>query len=335
MELAPAPKRRKATCFASMSKEDRHDFIKSAATVAIHDGLDYLAAAQKVANQQEIVHIQTIERKAVKQAVYRAANTMKEMHALQAMMDMANATGESHEPDGDKENDDISRANNRQGNSGRPVKPLAMLVPGDKQRAKMSYKGAATHQHYRHVVKEVVLAAVSGSSSSSNSMAHQVIQSLHSQGITLGIRQSTRMVVSYQQKGEAKSPQKPGGVYVPSCIEARIVTLIQGLRQRKMPVFGDDVMGWCTEMIRDTPYERNFPGGKATVGWYRGFLRRTGMTTGTERPLEITRSEWLTEENLRTYYEVAEGPAKCWGGSPQPGLQGNSAFLTVHLHHST
>ena len=53
MELAPAPKRRKATCFASMSKEDRHDFIKSAATVAIHDGLDYLAAAQKVANQQE------------------------------------------------------------------------------------------------------------------------------------------------------------------------------------------------------------------------------------------------------------------------------------------
>ena len=111
MESAPAPKRRKATSFASLSKEDRHDFIKSAATVAVHEGLDYLAAAQKVANQQEIVHIQTIEKKAVKQAVYRAASTMKEMQALQTMMDMHNATGESQEPDHDKENDGTPRAN--------------------------------------------------------------------------------------------------------------------------------------------------------------------------------------------------------------------------------
>ena len=74
-----------------------------------------------------------------------------------------------------------------------------------------------------------------------------------------------------------------------------------------MPVFGDDVIGWCTELIKDTEHAAKFKDGKATEGWYRGFLRRTGMTTGTERPLEITRAEWYTEENLKTYYDVAEG----------------------------
>ena len=103
------------------------------------------------------------------------------------------------------------------------------------------------------------------------------------------------------------SPQKPGGVFVPAFIEERIVNLIKGLRQRKLPVFGDDVIGWCTELINGTEWAANLKDGKASDGWYRGFLRRTGMATGTERPLEITRAKWYTEANLKTYYEVAEG----------------------------
>ena len=86
-------------------------------------------------------------------------------------------------------------------------------------------------------------------------------------------------------------PSKARWIFAPSHIEDRIVKLIKGLRQRKLPVFEDDVMGWCTEFIKDTPYAAYFPDGKASVGWYRGFLRRTEMTIGTVRPLEITRSE--------------------------------------------
>ena len=139
-------------------------------------------------------------------------------------------------------------------------------------------------------------------------MAKAASEHLQAAGVNLSVRHCCTLVKDAVLTGTVPSPQKPGGTFVSTAIEERIVKLIKGYRSRKLPVFGDDVMGWCTELIRGTVYEKNFPpDGKATEGWYRKFLQRTGMTTGTERPLEITRGEWLTEENLQRYYEVAEG----------------------------
>ena len=72
-------------------------------------------------------------------------------------------------------------------------------------------------------------------------------------------------------------------------------------------MFPEDIRKWCTEEIQGTDIVNNFPEGKATQGWYKGFLRRQGFLTGSVRPLEMTRAEWFTEDNLRTYYDVAAG----------------------------
>ena len=60
-------------------------------------------------------------------------------------------------------------------------------------------------------------------------------------------------------------------------------------------------------LIEGTPAQALFHEGKASEGWYRGFLRRHGLETGAFRPLEMTRAEWLTVENLKKYYETVEG----------------------------
>ena len=299
----PPPSRRKANSFAALSKEDRCFLITTAAIIAIEEGLDYIEAAQKVAIKHNLVHIQSIEKKAVKQAVYRAVKTRKQFDELD-VGDEDETVGEVTQ-EADNEDNGVL-VNNRIGKCGKKRKPLTMLLPADKKKASRVYKGAESHTEYRKAVREAVL-TVSSTAASTYRMAHETASSLQQQGISMSSRHCYKLVKAYRETGRIPSPQKPGGVFVPSSIEDRIVRLIKGLRQRKLPVFGDDVMGWCTEFIKGTPYAAYFPDGKASVGWYRGFLRRTGMTTGTVRPLEITRSEWLTEENLATYYDVAEG----------------------------
>jgi hypothetical protein len=72
-------------------------------------------------------------------------------------------------------------------------------------------------------------------------------------------------------------------------------------------VFPDDVQDWANREIAGTIYADNFPYGKVTEGWYRGFLHRQGMLTRHLRPLEMARHEWLTEQSLADYYKVAKG----------------------------
>ena len=107
--------------------------------------------------------------------------------------------------------------------------------------------------------------------------------------------------------GEIHSPQKTGGNYVPSSIEHRIATLVKKMREKKLPVFPSDVKAWCTSLIEGTPAQSRFLEGKASEGWYRNFLRRNNLETGAFSPLEMTRAEWLTPDNLKVYYETAEG----------------------------
>ena len=250
------------------------------------------------------MHIQSVEKQAIKQAAYRAVKARKQIEEL--------CMGEEAETFDGEDIQEANEANgvfinNRIGKCGKKRKPLSMLVPSDKRRATLAYKGAVNHTVYRQAVKEAVAAASSKTASSVYQMANETASTLQEKGISISSRHCYRLVKQCRATGTIPSPQKPGGVFVPSYIEDRVVRLIIGLRHKKLPVFGDDVMGWCSEFIKDTPYAAYFPDGKASEGWYRGFLRRTGMTTGTVRPLEITRSEWLTEDNLATYYDVAEG----------------------------
>ena len=70
-------------------------------------------------------------------------------------------------------------------------------------------------------------------------------------------------------------------------------------------MFREEVLKWAEEANKDTEYASYFVGGRPTIAWYKGWLKRMGFTTGILRPLEQTRAEWNTEENLETYFEVA------------------------------
>ncbi len=66
-------------------------------------------------------------------------------------------------------------------------------------------------------------------------------------------------------------------------------------------------MKWAEEAIEGTVYAKYFPDGKPTRGRFSGWLRRMEFLTCNLKPLEQTRSQWFTSENLQIYFEVAKG----------------------------
>ena len=114
------------------------------------------------------------------------------------------------------------------------------------------------------------------------------------------------MQIAVTNKSISISPQKSRGSALPSAIEKRIATIVRGLRERKFPVFSEEVRRWAAEAIEGTDYAEYFVDGKPTVAWYKGWLKRMEFGTRVMRPLKQTRHEWFTPENLDTYFEVAK-----------------------------
>ena len=83
--------------------------------------------------------------------------------------------------------------------------------------------------------------------------------------------------------------------------------MVKHLREKKFPVFPDDVLMWAADAIEGTVSATYFPDGKPTRGWYNWWLRRMEFLTGNLRPLEQTRAEWYTAENLQVYFDVSKG----------------------------
>ncbi len=101
------------------------------------------------------------------------------------------------------------------------------------------------------------------------------------------------------------SPQNPGASALLSHLEKKVAAVVRNLRAKKVPVFREEVLKWAEDKITDTEYAAYFEEGKPTIGWYKRWLKRMEFTTGVLRPLEQSRAEWNTPENLETYFEVA------------------------------
>ena len=216
--MVPPPSRRKATSFAALSKPDRRFLIAAAATIAIEEGRDYIEEAHKVAIQHSLVHIQSIEKQAVKQAVYRAVKTRMHMNELDLGDKDESIRDEIQEAD--KKNDG-GFANNRLGKCGTKRKPLTMLVSVDKQRAAMAYKGATSHSDYRMAVKEAVI-TVASTAASTYRMAHDAASHLQQQGISVTSRHCYSLLKEFKETGRIRSPQKPGGFSSPATSRTRL-----------------------------------------------------------------------------------------------------------------
>eukprot|EP00873_Tetraselmis_striata_P020152 jgi/Tetstr1/440416/TSEL_028750.t1 len=170
------------------------------------------------------------------------------------------------------------------------------------------FKRASSHQEYQNLLNEAYK-VTTGNKLQNGVSYHTAGKSmradLHEKSIPIGLLTCTghikRAIANYD--GVPLTPQKPEGIFVPSSLKDRIATVVRWFRDRKHPVFPDDVKDWANREIAGTIYADNFLDGKVTEGWYRGFLRRQGMLTIHLRPLEMARHEWLTEHNLADYYE--------------------------------
>jgi hypothetical protein len=60
------------------------------------------------------------------------------------------------------------------------------------------------------------------------------------------------------------SPQKTGGVAIPSHIEESIAQTVKALWEKKLPVFPDDVIYWAASQIEGTEAASYFPDTKPT-----------------------------------------------------------------------
>ena len=95
----------------------------------------------------------------------------------------------------------------------------------------------------------------------------------------------------------------PRGQYFSSAFESDLADGIRYIRERKLPVFKPDVMRTVRMALIENDAEELLS--DLTDGCYRGFLRRTGLGTGNQSPIETTRAAWLTPANLEGYYDVA------------------------------
>ena len=251
------------------------------------------------------IEIARCDRNAIGSTVHNRLNAAKAFANIQADADAAAAAAPVAAPDAAPATS--TRLSKRHGKCGRKRKDMNDPLPSN--RLAKPYKGASSHLEYQEIMKAAATAAalrVVNENASVYSSARRMLKDLVDQGIDVHIATCQRQIkAAAKNSGFGISPQKPGGVLIPSSIEKKIAFTVKELRRRKFPVFPEEIIRWAAEEIEGTVYADNFPNGVPTTGWYRGWLRRMEFTTGVLRPLEQTRAEWYTPENLAYYFEVA------------------------------
>lgn len=199
---------------------------------------------------------------------------------------------------------------------------------------KTSYHGAENKAAYQQAVKAAVAeVAFNRSDLTGRAAGREVSSILAAQGITLSDRSCNDKVKAARETNVVVTPQPPGGTYVSTSIERRIAEAVAQLRDKEYPVFPEDIKAWCKKEVEGTVWHKNFldengnERAGAYDGWYKGFLNRQEFVTGTMRPLEISRKEWFTAENLATYYRVAKPQlVKAGVAEPNPNYDPNARY---------
>ena len=282
----------KATRFADLNKDQRSALADLAAKLWMskRHTLSYASAGLKVAADVGVVvcHSDTA---GFKQGIFRRVQILHELEGVSAnnrAAEVADALylSPARRYDG-SQCQTVPPAPVGQGRTGRSgrKKKVTLEVASDKTR--QPFKGAADHDTYQAAVKKATATAVTQIRQNGISVrrAAMLLGSLleDEEGISLGLtRCKYKIKESLANEDTPVTPQKTGGVFVPSSAEIRLAAMVKKLRERKFPVFLEDVISWCTELIAGTAYEKNFSAtkGEATQGWYRGFIRRRGMVNG-------------------------------------------------------
>ncbi len=301
--------------FASLNRQQRRSLYQRAIQIWEGDtvGDGYLQCGLKAASEAN-VSVHSLDHALIKQQIYQRASAMgKLLKAVEIEAStctnidevLSEVVAEPNTVDnGDAENHQFLSILGRKGNSGRKRKVLEGVATMDRR-----FKGAEDHKVYQRAVKAVVADVLQRHAEENMSTRRAGIEMMNElkekHNVTLSLTACRKHMKAAIATNQVLTPQKPGGAYIPDAIERRIADLCRKLRAQKLPVFRDDVIAWATYLIKNTPAAENFVNGEATVGWYQNWLRRQNMHTGAERPLELTRQEWLSPDNLEKYFKVA------------------------------
>ena len=98
----------------------------------------------------------------------------------------------------------------------------------------------------------------------------------------------------HMQGGTAQYPQE-GAV--------NLTAWVHRMCAHKLPFFKCMLMGVANAQVKGAKWEANWPNG-VTDNRYNRYLRDFNLSTGTARPLEISRAKWTTSANMKINYDV-------------------------------
>mmetsp|Transcript_49990 Transcript_49990/g.130204 ORF Transcript_49990/g.130204 Transcript_49990/m.130204 type:complete len:282 (+) Transcript_49990:248-1093(+) len=88
-------------------------------------------------------------------------------------------------------------------------------------------------------------------------------------------------------------------------IEHRLESLVLALTELKLPCFRFMIMNYVNVLIKNTAIAAQLKHKEVRRHWYYNWLGRCKrLTTANIRPLEITRAQWATPENVATHYDM-------------------------------
>jgi hypothetical protein len=222
----------------------------------------------------------------------------------------------------------------RRGHSGRKKRTLEEMVALEGPRVVLYGNHGCSFEDYSAAIVEATQAIANDPRAEKTLMAKEwVTLLLNDRRITVSWRTLFRRAKSVP----GEPPQRTGGAYFSMEFEEDLAAQTRYLRQLKLPVFVEDVMETVRLSIIDGGREDMLLDGKVTNGWYRGWLNRTGLHTGNQQPLDVTRAKWCTSENLRKYYDVMKGlylEAGVAKPNPafRPGVPYSEELIITHPH---
>ena len=107
-------------------------------------------------------------------------------------------------------------------------------------------------------------------------------------------------------KKPGQPPVKPGpATIIPYEVEHRLEFLCLALREMNLPVFRFMVMNYVNVLIEGTVFAEKLAHREVRKCWYYNWLGRCKrLTTANLRPLEVTRAQWATPDNVKRHYDM-------------------------------
>ena len=131
--------------------------------------------------------------------------------------------------------------------------------------------------------------------------AQAISEQLEGQGIYI----SAQTLYNQSEKAPGVAPNNVGGQFFNQQFEKDMAAGIRYFRELELPVFKDDVLETVRVAIIDCELDHLLEDGVVTDGWYYRFLARNKLNTGNFQPIETSRAEWCTPENMKKYYDIA------------------------------